>query len=79
MHTVHEHARANRHDVSHPREQQSRNLAPASPPPDSEDPARVLMFLPARDIRLTEVLRHLEAGKIVIIIPRPASRANPRT
>jgi hypothetical protein len=71
MHIVHKHARTTRHHVSHPREQQPHNPALATPPPDSEDPACVLVFLQARDIRLTEVLRHLEAGKIVVIIPPP--------
>jgi hypothetical protein len=36
-----------------------------------ETPAYVLMILPAQNITLPEVLRHIEAGRIVIIIYAP--------
>jgi hypothetical protein len=29
------------------------------------------VIIPAQDFRLAEVLRHLEAGRIVIVIPAP--------
>ena len=38
---------------------------------EPEAPAYVLVILPAQDIRLPEVLRHIEAGRIVLIIPTP--------
>ncbi len=40
-----------------------------SPRAEPEAPAYVLVILPARDIRLPEVLRHIEAGRIVLVIP----------
>ena len=36
---------------------------------EPEAPAHVLVILPAQDIRLPEVLRHIEAGRIVLVIP----------
>jgi hypothetical protein len=45
-----------------------------SPRAEPEAPAYVLVILPAQDIRLPEVLRHIEAGRIVLVIPAP----NPR-
>ena len=38
---------------------------------EPETPACVLVILPAQDIRLPEVLRHIEAGRIVLVIPTP--------
>jgi len=35
---------------------------------EPETPAYVLVILPAQDIRLPEVLRHIEAGRIVLVI-----------
>ena len=40
-----------------------------SPRAEPEAPAYVLVILPAQDIRLPEVLRHIEAGRIVLVIP----------
>jgi len=42
-----------------------------SPWPEPEAPADVLVILRAQDIRLPEVLRHIEAGRIVLVIPAP--------
>jgi hypothetical protein len=42
-----------------------------SPWTKPEAPACVLVILPAQDIRLPEVLRHIEAGRIVLVIPAP--------
>jgi hypothetical protein len=42
-----------------------------SPRAEPEAPAYVLVILPAQDIRLPEVLRHIEAGRIVLVIPAP--------
>jgi hypothetical protein len=36
-----------------------------------EAPAYVLVILPDQHITLTEVLRHVEAGRIVLIIAAP--------
>ena len=38
---------------------------------EPEVPAYELVILPAQDIRLPEVLRHIEAGKTVLVIPAP--------
>ena len=35
---------------------------------EPEAPAYLLVILPAQDIRLPEVLRHIEAGRIVLVI-----------
>jgi hypothetical protein len=43
--------------------------------PDTE--TRELVILPARDISLPELLKHIEAGKIIIIII-PAPRTPPK-
>jgi hypothetical protein len=40
-----------------------------SPRAEPEAPSYVLVILPAQDIRLPEVLRHIEAGRIVLVIP----------
>ncbi len=40
-----------------------------SPWAEPEAPAYTLVVLPAQDIRLPEVLRHIEAGRIVLVIP----------
>jgi hypothetical protein len=42
-----------------------------SPWAKPEARAYVLVILPAQDIRLPEVLRHIEAGRIVLVIPAP--------
>jgi hypothetical protein len=39
-----------------------------SPWSEPEDPAYVLVILPPHDIKLPEVLRHIEAGRIVLVI-----------
>ena len=42
----------------------------------ADDPEKQIVILPAQEFRLPEVLRHIEAGKIVrVILPeqRPAS------
>jgi hypothetical protein len=36
------------------------------------------VILPAQEITLPEVLRHLEAGKIVLIILAPDTKADPK-
>jgi hypothetical protein len=36
---------------------------------EPEAPASELVILPAQDITLPEVLRHIEAGRIVLVIP----------
>jgi hypothetical protein len=36
---------------------------------EPEAPACELVILPAEDITLPEVLRHIEAGRIVLVIP----------
>jgi hypothetical protein len=38
---------------------------------EPEAPAYVLVILPAQNIRLPEVLRHIEAGRIVLVIHAP--------
>jgi hypothetical protein len=40
---------------------------------EPEAPADALVILPAQDIRLPEVLAHIEAGRIVLVIPPPRS------
>jgi hypothetical protein len=35
------------------------------------DAEELTVILPAREFRLPEVLRHIEAGRIVIILPAP--------
>lgn len=35
--------------------------------------AREMVILPAHSIRLPEILRHIEAGKIVLVIPAPSA------
>jgi hypothetical protein len=40
-----------------------------SPWSEPEVPANVLVIIPAQDITLPEVLRHIEAGRIVLVIP----------
>jgi hypothetical protein len=42
-----------------------------SPLTEPEDAAYMLVILPLQDITLPEVLRHIEAGRIVLIIPAP--------
>jgi len=42
---------------------------------EPEAPADVLVILPAQNIRLPEVLRHIEAGRIVLVIPAPRNPA----
>jgi len=37
----------------------------------TEAPAYVLVILPARSITLPEILRHIEAGRMVLIIYAP--------
>ena len=49
------------HEMTHPE-------TPAHLADDSEKPMVIIL---ARDFRLPEVLRHLEAGRIVLIIPSP--------
>jgi len=43
-----------------------------------QPPDRVLVILPARHITLPEILRHIEAGKVVLIILTPAIEAPPK-
>jgi hypothetical protein len=45
-------------------------------PAQPETEACELVILPARDIRLPELLKHIEAGRIVLIII-PAPRTPP--
>ena len=35
----------------------------------ADDSEQLIVILPAQDFRLPEVLRHIEAGKIVLVIP----------
>ena len=35
----------------------------------ADDPGKLTVMILARDFRLPDVLRHIEAGKIVLIIP----------
>jgi hypothetical protein len=35
----------------------------------ADDPGKLTVILLAREFRLPEVLRHIEAGKIVLVIP----------
>jgi hypothetical protein len=45
----------------------------------AHDPdANALVILPAQEIRLPEVLRHLEAGRIVLVILTPDTKAKPK-
>ncbi len=46
----------------------SRSNGPGHEMTEPEAPAYVLVILPAQDIRLPEVLRHIEAGRIVLVI-----------
>jgi hypothetical protein len=45
---------------------------------EPETPAYVLVILPTQDIRLPEVLRHIEAGRIVLVILTPGTKAKPK-
>jgi len=45
---------------------------------EPEAPAYVLVILPAQDIRLPEVLRHIEAGRIVLVILTPDTKVRPK-
>jgi hypothetical protein len=38
---------------------------------EPEAPEYVLVILPAQTISLPEILRHIEAGRIVLLIPAP--------
>ena len=40
-----------------------------------QTPNRVLVILPANRITLPEILRHVEAGKVVLIILTPTTQA----
>lgn len=40
---------------------------------EPQAPACALVILPAHDIRLPELLSHIEAGKIVLVIPAPSA------
>jgi hypothetical protein len=42
-----------------------------SPRAEPEAPDYVLVILPAQNIRLPEILRHIEAGKTVLVIHAP--------
>ncbi len=53
-----------------PRKTDPIRVDPLDEPP-ALAPAYVLVILPAQDIRLPEVLRHIEAGRIVLVIPAP--------
>jgi hypothetical protein len=44
---------------------------------EPEAPAYVLVILPAQDIRLPEVLKHIEAGRIVLVIKANPNRTDP--
>jgi hypothetical protein len=46
---------------------------------EPEPSAHVLVILPAQDIRLPEILRHIEAGRTVLLIPapKPADQGDP--
>jgi hypothetical protein len=49
---------------------------------EPETPEYVLVILPAQKITLPEILRHIEAGRIVLLIPRqtsPQAHSPPRT
>ena len=35
----------------------------------ADDPGKLTVIILAREFRLPEVLRHIEAGKIVLVIP----------
>jgi hypothetical protein len=37
----------------------------------ADDPGKLTVILPAQDFRLPEVLRHIEAGRTVLVIPQP--------
>ena len=44
----------------------------------ADDPGKLTVILRAQDFRLPEVLRHIEAGRVVLVIPearRPALAA----
>jgi hypothetical protein len=36
------------------------------------------VILPAQDIRLPEVLRHIEAGRVVLVILTPGTKPKPK-
>jgi hypothetical protein len=42
---------------------------------EKTEPDKAQVILPAQDIRLPEVLRHIEAGKIVLVILTPCTKA----
>jgi hypothetical protein len=45
----------------------------------AHDPdANALVILPPQHITLPEVLRHIEAGKIVLVILTPGTKAQPK-
>jgi hypothetical protein len=45
----------------------------------AHDPdASALVILPPQHITLPEVLRHIEAGKIVLVILTPGTKAQPK-
>jgi hypothetical protein len=37
----------------------------------ADDPGKLTVIILAREFRLPEVLRHIEAGRIVLVIPAP--------
>jgi hypothetical protein len=56
----------------HPGHRHARGTSPiATPPPTPpEDSAALTVIVQPRDFRLPDVLRHIEAGKIVLVIPQ---------
>lgn len=44
----------------------------------ADDSGKPTVILHAQDVRLTEVLRHIKAGRIVLIILPPDTKANPK-
>ena len=46
-------------------------------PPPEADSERPTVILPASEFRITEVLKHVESGAIVLIIPENGQRAPP--
>jgi hypothetical protein len=39
----------------------------------ADDSGKLTVILPAQDFRLPEVLRHIEAGRVVLVIPKPSA------
>ena len=39
----------------------------------ADKPEKPTVIILAQDFRLPDVLRHIEAGKVVLVVPRPAA------